>query len=83
MLLCDKYSSTAILMIEGNEICGYEAIKIVQNLQTKLEGCIEQNYMSIEAEMELTSLSEQGQEFDPETVFNDIMRPIYGKQLIT
>lgn len=76
--ICELFEE-AIVMIEGNDICGYEAIKIVQNLQIKLHGCVEQQFMSIEAEQELSKIAQQEREYDQAAIFVDIMQPIYGK----
>lgn len=56
-------------------------IMSIQSLETKLRGCIEQRYMSIEAEMELSDLSEQSNEINQDTVYDDIMQPLYGKNI--
>lgn len=79
--ICEMFEE-AILMIEGNDISGYEAIKVVKNIQMKLQGCIDESFMSIEAERELVNIRKFDPNFDETAPFDDIVRPIYGKQQI-
>lgn len=54
--LCEIFED-AILKIEGDEMCGNEAVKIVQDLQKKLQNQTESLYISIEAEQALHDVS--------------------------
>lgn len=73
--ICELFED-AILKIEGDQISGYEGIKIVENLQIKLRGCIEKRFIGIEAEQEVINMKVPG--IDKATVFDDIVHPIYG-----
>lgn len=66
--LCNLFECT-ILKIEGNAICGNEAVKIVQDLQNKLQKQIDASYISMDAEQELRTIyPDIGKEDDEEVV---------------
>lgn len=61
--LCAMFED-AVLKIEGNNICGNEAIKIVKNVQSKLESQINGSFISIDAEQALREVCQANSNAD-------------------
>lgn len=75
--LCEVFEQ-AILKIEGNEICGNEAVKIVQDLQNKLQKQIDASYISIEAEKAVREICEMDSTIEKDS-FKNIAISLYRK----
>lgn len=80
--LCELFEDT-IRKIEGEEITGYEAVKIVDDLYRTLETTISMEFFSLDAEKELGNIMKVDRTVTKKNTFDDILRPIYGKKLIT
>lgn len=78
--LCEVFED-AIVKIEGNEITGYEAVRIVDGLYRTLETTISMEFFSLDAEKELENIMKIDENITKKTVFDEILRPIYGKQM--
>lgn len=79
--LCELFES-AIKMIEGNEIAGFEAVKTVEDLQQKMQNVIDSSFLSFDAQEEFERISEVDPDIDQQTTFDTIIKPLYGKYLI-
>lgn len=73
--LCSMFED-AILKIEGSNICGNEAIKIVLDLQIKLQKQIDSMYISIDAQQALRDTDPNVDETDS---VENIALPLYRK----
>lgn len=70
----------AILKIEGDEICGNEAVRIINDLQKKLQNQIDLTYVSIEAEDALRELNQTDPRFaDTDQILQDTVLSLYRK----
>lgn len=78
--LCELFED-AILKIEGNEICGNEAVKIIQDLQRKLQKQVDAKYISIEAEQALDDAYEIDSDVDKVDLSENTAQPLYRKFL--
>lgn len=76
--LCEMFEH-AILKIEGDDICGNEAIKIVENLQSQLQKQIDESFISIETERALHEASEMDLTVDEANTIERIAFPLYRK----
>lgn len=61
--LCATFED-AILKIEGNDVCGNEAVKIIQDLQNKLLKQIDASFISIDAEEALRDICQTNPNVD-------------------
>lgn len=75
---CELFEK-AILKIEGNNVTGYEAAKIVENLRCKLQSQIDAKFISLDAEEELNGVIEYDKEIDKQTIIVDYVQPINGR----
>lgn len=73
--LCEVFED-AIVKIEGNEITGYEAVRIVDGLYRTLETTISMEFFSLDAEKELENIMKIDENITKKTVFDEILRPI-------
>lgn len=69
----------AILKVEGNKICGNEAIKVVQDLQNKLKAQIDAAYISIQAEQALRKASQSDESINEIEIISNVACRIYRK----
>lgn len=79
--LCELFEA-AILKIEGNQTCGHEAVKIVDDLYRSLETTVSMEFLSLQAEKEVKNIRQFNPTFDETGVFEKFVRPIYGKMCI-
>lgn len=76
--LCAMFED-AILKIEGNDVCGNEAIKIIQDLQNKLMKQIDASFISIDAEQALREICQNDPNVDETGSIENIVLPLYRK----
>lgn len=76
--LCEMFEH-AILKIEGDDICGNEAITIIEDLQNKLQNQIDASYVSIEVENALREACQTDSTVDETSTIKNIAFPLYRK----
>lgn len=76
--LCEMFE-IAILKIEGDAITGNEAVKIVKDIQTKLNNQIDSTFITIEAEEALREVAQSDPTFDETDSMNRTVLPLYRK----
>lgn len=76
--LCAMFED-AILKIEGNDVCGNEAIKIVQDLQNKLRKQIDSTFISIDVELAVREMCQTDPNVDETDLIENIAMPLYRK----
>lgn len=69
----------AILKVEGNDICGNDAIKIVKDLQNELQNQIDASYISIEVEQALHELCQTDPTVDEVDLIENTACSLYRK----
>lgn len=78
--LCEIFEE-AILKIEGNETTAVQGVKIVDGLYRSLETTIAMEFLSFDAEKELENIMKTDSTINKKNIFDDILRPIYGKHI--